>query len=305
MSGHSHSHNHEHHSVDLKNLNKAFYIGIGLNISFVVIEAVCGWYFDSLALLSDAGHNLSDVASLILSLVAFKMLKKKATEQFTYGYRKATILASLINAILLFFAVGFIIYEAIGRFFNPEPLSGKMVAIVAFVGIIINGATAWLFMKDKENDLNIKGAYLHMLYDALVSVAVVIGGIIIFYTSWFWVDAVLSIIVALVIIFGTWSLLTKSLKLSLDGVPENINIQNIKYEISKISGVEDFQHIHIWALSTTENALTGHLRVSDKLSSEQVELLKNKVKHELEHLNIQHSTLETYCCDKEFGEEII
>ncbi len=305
MSEHHHHHEHNHAELNMEKLNKAFYIGIVLNLAFVIIEGFFGIYSDSLSLLSDAGHNLSDVASLVLSLIAFKLLRKKATKQYTYGFRRATILASLINAIILIMAVAFIIYEAVGRFLHPEPLEGKTVAIVAFIGIFINGITAWLFMKDQKTDLNVKGAYLHMVADALVSVGVVLGGLIIMYTDWYWVDAVLSVIIGIVILIGTWGLLTQSLKLSLDGVPENIDPEKVNSEILKINGVEDFQHVHIWALSTTENALTAHLRVHESLTIPEIEKLKDKVKHELIHLNIQHSTLEVYFGDKDFGDEIV
>ncbi|WHF52094.1 cation diffusion facilitator family transporter [Chryseobacterium gotjawalense] len=300
---HNHSHDHSH-QMNVTNLNRAFYIGIGLNLVFVIVEAGYGWMYNSLSLLSDAGHNLSDVMSLVLSLIAFKLVKRKPTSTYTYGFRRATILASLINAVLLIFAVGFIIYEAVGRFMNPQPLEGGVVSVVAFVGIFVNGITAWLFLKDKEKDLNVKGAYLHMVADALVSLAVVIGGIIIIYTNWFWLDALLSILIGVVILAGTWSLLTQSLKLSLDGVPENINPEKVKQEILKINGVEDFQHVHIWALSTTENALTGHVRISDKLTIPEIENLKETIKHELEHLQIKHSTIETYFGEKHFEEDV-
>lgn len=302
------AHNHSHdqsHQINVSNLNRAFYIGIGLNLAFVIIEAGYGWMYNSLSLLSDAGHNLSDVMSLVLSLIAFKLLKRKPTSTYTYGYRRATILASLANAILLIFAVGFIIYEAIGRFINPQPLEGGVVSIVAFVGIFINGFTAWLFLKEKDKDLNIKGAYLHMAADALVSLAVVIGGVIIIYTNWFWLDSLMSILIAIVILVGTWSLLTQSLKLSLDGVPENVNPKEVKEKILKINGVEDFQHVHIWALSTTENALTAHVQISEKLNVSEIEEVKEIIKHELEHLQIQHSTIETYFGQKHFEEDVV
>lgn len=303
---HQHPHSHDHSStIDVGNLNRAFYIGIGLNLAFVLLEALYGWMYSSLSLLSDAGHNLSDVMSLILSLIAFKLLKRKPTSHYTYGFRRATILASLANAVLLIFAVGFIIYEAFGRLLHPQHLEGGVVSAVALVGIFINGFTAWLFLKDKEKDLNVKGAYLHMVADALVSLAVVIGGLIIVYTNWLWLDSLLSILIAIVVLAGTWSLLTQSLKLSLDGVPNNINPQKVKEEILKINGVLDFQHVHIWALSTTENALTAHVRISENLNLSEIEELKETIKHELQHLHIQHSTLETYFEDKQFGEEII
>lgn len=293
---HHHGHNHHHHHgpSDFSNLNKAFYIGIGLNLLFVVIEAVYGFINNSLSLLSDAGHNLSDVASLALSLFAFKLLKRKPSSKYTYGYRRATILASLANAVLLLAAVGFIIYEAVLRLFHPEPLHGATVAVVALIGIFINGITAWLFMKDQKKDLNVRGAYLHMVADALVSAGVVVAGVLIIYTQWYWLDAALGIIIGIVILISTWSLLTQSLKLSMDGVPADVDIEKITSEILKINGVRDFTHIHIWALSTTENALTGHIKVDENLTSKEILEIKEKVRHELEHFNIHHSTLEIY-----------
>lgn len=229
----SHSHDHSHSHVPQMDLNSkkirnAFYIGIFLNVVFVVIEAIVGWRQNSLALLSDAGHNLSDVVSLVLSLIAFKLMYSKATQSYTYGYKKVTVLVALFNALLLFAAVGGIIYEAIFRFYNPQPLQGKTMAIVAFVGIIINSLTAYFFMKDKDADLNVKGAYLHMAADALVSLGVVIAGVVIIFTNWFWLDAVMSIVIALVILYGTWSLFTQSLKLALDGVPEGVDFNKPK-----------------------------------------------------------------------------
>jgi cobalt-zinc-cadmium efflux system protein len=289
--------------LNSKKIRNAFYIGIFLNVVFVVIEAIVGWRQNSLALLSDAGHNLSDVVSLVLSLIAFKLMYSKATQSYTYGYKKVTVLVALFNALLLFAAVGGIIYEAIFRFYNPQPLQGKTMAIVAFVGIIINSVTAYFFMKDKDADLNVKGAYLHMAADALVSLGVVIAGVVIIFTNWFWLDAVMSIVIALVILYGTWSLFTQSLKLALDGVPEGVDFNKLKEGILGIDGVKDFKHLHIWALSTTENALTAHLQVEKSLSLDEIETLKDKVKHELEHFNVQHITLEIYFNDREFKEE--
>ena len=303
---HSHDHSHSHvlqMDLNSKKIRNAFYIGIFLNVVFVVIEAIVGWRQNSLALLSDAGHNLSDVVSLVLSLIAFKLMYSKATQSYTYGYKKVTVLVALFNALLLFAAVGGIIYEAIFRFYNPQPLQGKTMAIVAFVGIIINSLTAYFFMKDKDADLNVKGAYLHMAADALVSLGVVIAGVVIIFTNWFWLDSVMSIVIALVILYGTWSLFTQSLKLALDGVPEGVDFNKLKEQILRIEGVKDFKHLHIWALSTTENALTAHLQVDKSLSLDQIENLKDKVKHELEHFNVQHITLEIYFNDREFKEE--
>ncbi|MBS1949314.1 MAG: cation transporter [Bacteroidetes bacterium] len=289
---HSHSHSHHHHAVDVKQVNRAFVIGIVLNFIFVIIEALVGLFIHSLSLLSDAGHNLADVASLSMSLVALRLMKVKANEKYTYGYKKTTILVALLNAAILLISIGAIGYEAIHRLIAPEPLPGKTISIVAAIGIVINTVTALLFFRNKESDLNIKSAFLHLMADAIVSAGLVIGGIIIFYTHLFWIDAALSIIIAAVILFSTWQLLKDSLRLSLDGVPENIDVNDVKKHVAKISGVKEFHHVHIWGLSTTENALTGHLVVDKDTDMASIERIKHEVKHELEHLHINHATLE-------------
>lgn len=274
-------------------LNRAFIWGIVLNLAFVVIEFAAGFVTGSLALVSDAGHNLSDVASLALSLVAFRLAKVKSSQQYTYGYRKSTILVSLFNALILLVAVGAIGWEAVRRFTHPEPVPGGMMAVVAGIGIVVNAASAFLFMRDKEKDLNVKGAYLHLLADAMVSLGTVVAGIIIIYTGWYWVDPVVSLVIMIVIVYSTWGLLKSSLRLSLDGVPQGIELEEVKKIALKIPGVKDIYHIHIWAMSTTENALTAQLVVASQLNMEQVDGLKRTLCHELEHLGIQHITLET------------
>ena len=292
---HSHSHHHghhHHHTVDIKQVNRAFVIGIILNFLFVVIEVIVGLSIHSLSLLSDAGHNLADVASLSMSLIAIRLMKVKANEKYTYGYKKTTILVALLNAAILLISIGAIGYEAAHRLIAPEPLPGKTIALVAGIGIVINTITALLFLRNKESDLNIKSAFLHLLSDAIVSAGLVIGGIIIFYTHLFWIDAVLSIVIAAVILLSTWQLLKDSLRLSLDGVPENVDMKKVKAGVNKINGVKDFHHIHIWAISTTENALTGHLVVAKETDMSTIENIKHEVKHELQHLNINHATLE-------------
>jgi len=294
--GHSHDHSHgfghHHHTVDPKQVNRAFVIGIVLNFAFVIIEVIVGLAIHSLSLLSDAGHNLADVASLAMSLIAFRLLKVKPTEKYTYGYKKTTILVALLNGSILLVSLGAIGYEAIHRLIAPEPLPGKTISIVAAIGIVINALTALLFLRGKDNDLNIRGAFLHLLSDAIVSAGLVVGGLLIFYTNLFWIDAVLSLIVAIVILFSTWGLLKDSLRLSLDGVPEGIELPKIRAIISRMKDVKDFHHIHIWAISTTENALTAHLVVSRNSDMAAVEALKHQIKHELLHQNIQHATLE-------------
>ncbi|MEP6747817.1 MAG: cation diffusion facilitator family transporter [Bacteroidota bacterium] len=290
---HGHGHHHHDHAVTLTSVNNAFIIGIVLNFLFVIIEVVAGLIIHSLSLLSDAGHNLADVAALGLSLLAFKLLKVRSTKDFTYGYRKTSILVALFNAMVLLLSIGAIVYEAVQRFFNPEPVQGTVIAIIAGIGIIVNGSTALLFMRNKEKDMNVKSAYLHLMSDAAVSLGIVIGGVIILYTQWFWIDSVLSIVIALVILLSTWRLLKDSLRLSLDGVPSDINLDEIKATAMKVNGVMDFHHVHIWAISTTENALTAHLVLPVNASAADEKQIKNTIKHQLEHKNIQHITLET------------
>lgn len=289
----SHEHHHNHSEIqELKNVNLAFYIGIALNFLFVIVETVAGIIIHSLSLLSDAGHNFTDVVSLALSLLAFRLADVKPNKTFTYGYRKTTILVALFNAIVLFVSIGAIGYEAVDHLFKPPALPGFTIAWVAGIGIVINGVSAFMFLKNEGEDLNIKAAYLHLLSDALVSLALVAGGIIIYYTHWFWIDPALSLIIAIVIIKSTWSLLKSSFRLSLDAVPENVDIKKIEKNISAIDGVENIHHIHAWALSTKMNALTAHILVKQNLSMQKVDELKHRIKHELEHLNIHHSTLE-------------
>jgi cobalt-zinc-cadmium efflux system protein len=292
--GHDHHHGfgHHHHPVNLKEVNRAFVIGIVLNFLFVVIEVGAGLSIHSLSLLSDAGHNLADVASLAMSLMAIRLLKVKPTEKYTYGYKKTTILVALLNAAILLLSLGAIGYEALHRLMDPVPLPGRTISIVAAIGIGINALTALLFLRSKDSDLNIRSAFLHLLSDAIVSAGLVIGGILIFYTHLFWIDAILSLVVAIVILFSTWQLLRDSLRLSLDGVPEGIELKKIRDRIDRIEGVKDFHHIHIWAISTTENALTAHLVVAPNSKMSFIEDLKHKIKHELLHQNIQHATLE-------------
>jgi cobalt-zinc-cadmium efflux system protein len=289
---HNHTHHHNH-SVVLTHVNTAFIVGITLNFLFVLIEVIVGLSIHSLSLLSDAGHNLADVGSLALSLLAFRMLKVRANENYTYGYRKTSILVALFNSMVLLVSIGAIIYEAAHRFLNPEPMPGKTIAIVAGIGIVINAVTALMFLRDKDKDLNIKSAYFHLMSDALVSFGLVIGGMIMFYTQWFWIDSVLSMVVAVVIFFSTWKLMKDSLRLSLDGVPEDIHVKDIKTTALKITGVKDLHHIHVWAISTTENALTAHLVLQQQITIEEENKIKQELKHQLQHQNIQHITLET------------
>lgn len=286
----SHKHSHQHsHAINAESLNKAFIIGIVLNLAFVVIEFAAGFWFDSLALLSDAGHNLSDVVSLVLALLAFRLAKVKANERYTYGYKKSTILVSLLNAVILLVAVGAIVIESIHKLNNPAVVPGGAIAWVAGVGVLINAFTAFLFMKDKEKDLNVKGAYLHMAADALVSVGVLVAGIVISRTGWYIIDPIIGLIVAVVILISTWNLLHDSLRLTLDGVSTSIDSQKVVEAIRALPGVNDVHHIHIWAISTTENALTAHIVLKQ---SEGMQEVKHLIRHRLEDFGIGHATLE-------------
>ena len=285
---HSHNHNHEHHHVP-KNIGKTFFIGIILNMSFVLIEVIAGFWQHSLALLTDAGHNFSDVVGLLFVLMAHRLAKIIPTEKYTYGYSKSTILVALINALLLFVAVGAIGWEAVVRISNPHPVDGSVISMVAFFGLIINTITAFLFFKDKDADLNSKGAYLHMAADAAVSLGVIVAGIIIIYTKLYWIDAIISLVIIIVIVASTWGLLRDSLRLSMDGVPLNMDTKGVREYFSSLKEVKDFHDLHIWAMSTTEAAMTVHLIVpvgggDDFLA---------KIKHHLEHhFNIIHTTIQ-------------
>ncbi|MDR1829386.1 MAG: cation diffusion facilitator family transporter, partial [Candidatus Fibromonas sp.] len=231
---HNHEHSHEGHDhlhFDVQNMRKAFTWGIALNAVFVIVEAIVGYLSGSLAVLADAGHNLADTASLVIALLAFRLALAKPTQKYTYGYKKATVLAAFANALILMVTIAAIVYEAIERFANPVEIDGKVVMIIAGVGIFINGFTAMLFFSNKEKDLNIKGAYLHLAADALVSLGVVISGAIIVLFGFHWVDSMVSLVVAAVIFASTWSLLRQTLRISLDGVPDNISLAEMTKEI--------------------------------------------------------------------------
>lgn len=283
-------HNHSQNHV-VQNINRAFIIGISINLLYVIIEFSAGLYFNSLSLISDAGHNLSDEAALVLSLLAFRLAKVKANQRFTYGYRKSTILVSLVNSVVLFIVIGGIITESIQRINNPVEIQGVPISIIASIGIVINAISAFLFFKDKDSDLNIKGAYLHLMADAAVSLGVVVSGVLISIFQIYWLDLVMSLIIVVVIFYSTWNLFKDSLYLSLDGVPRGINPDDVIAEIKDVEGVVDVHHLHVWAMSTSENAMTAHVVVNQSDFSG-LELMKTKIKHELEHVSIHHATLE-------------
>lgn len=243
------------------NFGAAFAIGIGLNTSFVVLEVIFGFASNSMALIADAGHNLSDVLGLIVAWVAVMLSKRAPSARFTYGMRGSSILAALFNAMFLLVAVGAIGWEAIQRLIYPEPVVGVTVMAVAAAGIIINGFTAWLFESGRKGDLNIRGAYMHMAADAVVSAGVVVAGIVIIFTGWAWLDAATSLMISAVIVWGTWGLLRDSMAMSLDAVPPGIDPGAVRSYLETCAGVVQVHDLHIWPMSTTEVALTCHLLI--------------------------------------------
>lgn len=260
-----------------------------INLLYVFIEAGVGIYGDSLGLVSDAGHNLGDVFSLVLTMIGFKLAQAEANHKFTYGYQKATILIAVLNAVILLVAVGVIIVESIRKIRHPEPIDGALVSWTAGVGIIINGLTAWMLMKDQKHDLNIRGAFLHMAADTLVSLGVVVAGIIISFTGFVLIDPIISLVIAAVILVSTWHMLRESLLLSIDGVPEDIDVDKLKSEIEKLPHVKSIHHIHVWALSTTLNAMTAHVVIDDR-AYEDIALVA--IKSLAKESGINHPTIE-------------
>jgi cobalt-zinc-cadmium efflux system protein len=269
---------------------RAFAIGIALNVAFVAIEAAYGILANSMALLADAGHNLSDVLGLVIAWIAAILSRRPPSSRYTYGLRSSSILAALFNAIFLLLAVGAIGWEAVQRLASPEPVAGTTVIVVAAIGIAINGFTAWLFMAGSRSDLNIRGAYLHMAADAAVSAGVVAAGCAILFTGWLWLDPVVSIVIVLVIVWGTWGLLRESVAMSLDAVPSGIALEAVQAYLAGIPGVTEVHDLHIWSMSTTEVALTAHLvrpglPVDDRLIATVSAALE-------ERFGIHHSTIQ-------------
>ncbi|MFN2361645.1 MAG: cation diffusion facilitator family transporter [Marinobacter sp.] len=282
---------HDHSHADQFNThNRSFAIAVILNVTFVVIEVVYGLLSGSLALLADAGHNLSDVMGLVMAWAASWLASKAATYSRTYGLKKTTILAALFNALILIAAVGGITWEGIQRLTDPAEVSGLTVIVVAGIGVVINGATMMLFVKGQQGDINIRGAFLHMAADTAVSVGVVISGTIIMFTNFTWIDPIVSLIIAAVIFVGTWQLLKDSVALAVDGVPKNIDPTAVRKRLESFPGVQTAHHLHIWALSTTENALTVHLLKPDPVDDDQ---LINDISGVLaREFNIQHTTIQ-------------
>jgi cobalt-zinc-cadmium efflux system protein len=281
------AHTHEH-SIS-KGYSKAFAIGIGLNMVFVAVEIFYGLIANSSALLADAGHNASDVLSLVFAWTAIWLASMKPKGKYTYGLRKTTILVSILNALLLFGAVIAIGWDAIGKFKNPEPVVGTQVMIVAGIGVIINTFTALLFMKGKKDDLNIKGAFLHMAADAGVSLGVVLAGLMISLTGVQWIDPVMSFVIILVILWGTWRLFTDSIDLAIDAVPKHIKLEKVRKFLLSQDGVNNIHDLHIWAMSTTQIALTAHLIMPEGTNDGFISQLQEKLE---KNFGIGHTTFQ-------------
>ena len=286
-----HDHGADHgHAHAPKDFGKAFLIGVVLNASFVAVEAVYGILGNSLALLADAGHNLSDVLGLLLAWGASVLVKRAPTNRYTYGLRSTSILAALANAALLLLVTGGIAWEAVLRFRHPSEVAGMTVIVVAAVGVVINLATALLFMSGRKGDLNVRAAFQHMAGDAAIALGVVVAGFAILYTGWHWLDPAVSLVIALLVIFGTWGLLRDSVSLALDAVPPGIDFEKVRSFLASVPGVSEVHDLHIWGMSTTETALTAHLVCPQGFlgDAKRVEICEEL----REHFAIHHATIQ-------------
>ena len=272
------------------NYRKAFAIGIALNVSYVAVEAVFGLFAHSLALVADAGHNLSDVLSLLLAWGASEFGQSKPSKRFTYGLRSSSILASLANAIILLIAIGAIAWEAFQRFSQPQEVPAVTVMVVAGFGVLINAATALLFMSGRHRDLNIKGAFLHMAADAGVSLGVVLAGLAIKLTGQYWIDPAMSLVIVAVIAIGTWGLLRESIRLALQAVPEGVELERVEHYLASLPDVTAVHDLHIWPMSTTQTALTAHLEMPNGSGGD--EFLHNVCQHLHDEFRIEHCTIQ-------------
>ena len=288
-------HEHHHHGAGghvhaPANFGRAFAIGIALNVAYVLTETFYGMASHSLALLADAGHNLGDVLGLAAAWGASILSKRRPSGKYTYGLRRSSILAALGNAVVLLVVTGGIAWEGIRRLLAPEPTAGVTIMVVAALGIFVNGITAWLFMSGRKGDMNVRGAFLHMASDALVAFGVVVAGGLILWTGWHWLDPAISLVISAVIVWGTWSLLRGSLDLSLDAVPEGIDKEKVESVLRALPGVVEVHDLHIWGLSTTENALTAHLVRSD--AADDAGLLAHACEEMHGHFGIAHATFQ-------------
>jgi cobalt-zinc-cadmium efflux system protein len=285
-----HTHSHAGHTHVPQDFGRAFAVGVALNTLFVIIEVVFGLISNSTALLADAAHNLSDILGLLIAWGAAALTRRPPSARFTYGLRSSSILAALFNAMFLLVAVGGIAWEALHRFASPQPVASLIIMIVAAVGILINGFTAWLFMSGRKSDINIEGAFLHMAADAAVSAGVVAAGALILLTGWLWLDPLASLLICAVILWSTWTLLARSIRMSLDAVPDAIDPQKVRAYLAGLPGVTDVHDLHIWPISTTNTALTCHLVMAGGHPGDG---FLAKIAHELDHrFSIDHPTMQ-------------
>lgn len=288
MGGHSHA---------PASYGKAFALGVGLNAGFVALETGYGVLSHSVALVADAAHNASDVLGLLAAWVAYSLAKRRPTARRTYGLRKSTVLAALGNAVLLFVAVGGVAWESIGKLRHPEPIQSTTVMVVAAAGVLVNGASALLFMRGSKNDANLRGAFLHLAADAAVSLAVVISAAVIALTGFWWIDPAVSLVVSVLILLATWKLLVKSVNLALDAVPDSVDAEAVRAHLRALPGVKEVHDFHVWAMSTTETALTAHLVLGD--ASQPVPCLADLGRELHERFGVDHSTVQIDRADEE------
>jgi cobalt-zinc-cadmium efflux system protein len=278
-----------HHHNQNYNIGNAFKIGIAINIVFIILEVIFGFFSNSMALVSDAGHNFSDVLALIFSWIAVRLSQRKPTLKFTYGFRRSTILIAILNTVLLLAAIVFVLWETIQRLGKPQIINSYSVIIIAAIGILINGFTAWLFIKDKKHDLNIRSAFTHFVADALVSFGVAVTGLIMALTGITWIDSIVSLIIIAVILYSSYQLLIDSVSLALDAVPENIDIEAVRKYLDNLPEVAGIHDLHIWALSTSAAALTVHLETLAQTDFSFV----TRIQHQLnDKFGIEHSTIQ-------------
>jgi cobalt-zinc-cadmium efflux system protein len=287
--GHHHGHDHGHSHAP-ESYNMAFAIATSLNLGFVIIEAVYAIMANSMSLLADAGHNLGDVLGLVLAWGASWLMTRATSDRYSYGHKRSSILAAIINALLLVGTSAIIGYESINKLISPHVVNEKLVIIVALIGIVINGGTALLFMRGRSSDLNIKASFLHLAFDALISLGVAIAGVVILFTRWDWLDPAIGLMIVVTIIWGTWALLRDSVNLILDAVPHNIDQKKVRDYLSQLPGVKAIHDLHIWGLSTRESAMTAHLVMPEAgLSDEDYEKINHDLMHDYE---INHVTLQ-------------
>ncbi len=294
--GHGHGHGHAHLPADF---GRAFLIGTILNVAFVTVEACAGLIAGSMALLADAGHNLSDVLGLMIAWGAAALARKAPTERFTYGLRKSSVLAALLNAVFLLVAIGAVAFESIYRFGHPEPVSGETVMIVAAIGIVVNTATALMFARGRKHDINVRSAFVHMAADAAIAGGVVLAGLVMLKTGWLWLDPAVSLAISVLILLGTWGLLRDAVSMSLDAVPAGIDPTDVHSALAALDGVGRVHDLHIWPMSTTEIALTCHLVMptgapGDSFLHDTSDMLHHRFR--IAHVTIQVETAEENEC---------